>query len=290
MRSAKSGIGWLLQPGWMGKLYQILKAIWSDYIVLGIASYSGRLLLAAIVLLLVVGVWLGIRKRKVEIPLLAIAAVACSFCISILLGDVQFRRACQCFPLLIGFVVMTAVQWAQKRKNFLKVISLVMIAVMLSGMTLEIHNSFVANYDVRVAEDQALDTLATDLRRFAPISEKPVVFTGVLWAGFPLPVRQYVWEGDWCYSAIHSLTGKNAPIPKTQVIETSLHNFASYAMADVYQPYWIFTRLLEKHGCWVTLADGAQIEAGKALAEKMPAYPRQGYIQETEEFVVVRLS
>lgn len=299
MRSGMSAIAWLFAPGWQGELGRIVKTIWDDFIILGIASYSGWLLIGALALLLGGSVWLSIRRKKPEIILLAVAAVISSFCIALVSeAGILFRRICQCFPLLIGFVVLWVLQWTHEKENIRQAgtlpgkntVLLAVIALMLCGMTLELQNSFAANYNLRTSEQREVEQLAMDLRRHPAVSEKPVVFTGVLWGRAPADPRQYVTEDDWCYPIIQKLTEKTGWISKTEVVEMSLMNYASWGFQAYFGPNYVVGRLLEMQGCSITRGSAEQTEVGKALAETMPAYPRPGYIQETEDFIVVRLS
>ena len=289
MRSGTSSLGWLFQPGAMKKLLKILVMTGYWYGAVGLSSYTGLLLIVSTGVLLVSAVVLGIRKKQLLLPLLAAAALIASVCIGLFMGTAQPLRSCQTFPVLIGCVVLGVLLWSQGKNRWVRRVIAAAAVLMLCGTTLEMNNGFAANYELHTQETRVLENIAQELLSDYPVEEKPVAFVGTLEADYEKDPRLYIQEDNPLYGLIHRLSGEEGPYAKTQSMERSLLQWSTWAFSDIEGGYSVFCRLLARQGCRVIPASSDQSLEAEETSQDMPAYPKRGYIRETEDYIIVRL-
>ena len=289
MRSGMAFFDWLFQPGAMQTLRRIILETGYWYGVVALNSYTGMLMILSTGVLLISMLVLGIRRKQILLPMLAAAALFASICISLFMGKVQPLRSCQTFPVLIGCVVLGVLLWSQGRSRWLRGVIVTAAVLMLCGTTLEMNNGFVANYELHTQETRVLENIAEDLLSDYPVEEKPVAFVGTVAADYEKDPRLYIREDNPLYGLIHRVSGKEGPYAKTQSMERSMLEWSAWAFSDIDGGYSVFHRLLARQGCTVIPASFDQMLEAEAQSQDMPAYPKQGYIRESDEYIIVRL-
>lgn len=287
MRSA-GGISWLFSPDMPKTLVEILKGLVFEYGIVGLSSWTGVALLAAMAVLMVVTIYQGIRRKESALPLLALAMVIFSFLISFFMGEPQAQRSCQTFPLLIAGVALAVYLWAQKRGKVTRWILAAAAVLAVGNITLEINNEFAANYDIRMREYETIDRIAEDLEEDYPVEEKPVLFVGTLPEEKPTDPRLYV-HPQWLNN-ITTAIKEESDTQNVGSVTWSITTWAGRAFWNYYGANGMIPQLFALRGHELIRGTQEQYLEAEALAEAMPQYPKRGYIQEEEDFIIVHLS
>lgn len=158
----------------------------------------------------------------------------------------------------------------------------------VSNITLEINNAFAANYDVRMREYRTIDRVAEDLQEAYSVEEKPVLFVGELKEQKAADPRLYVQEG-WLNDITTAITEQ--PVTEnTGSVTWNITSWAAHTFWNYYGVNGVLPEVFELRGYHLIRGTQEQYLEAEKLAEEMPVYPKQGYIRELDDFIIVRLS
>lgn len=108
-RSIAEMLGWMSDPENVGLLGMILKRIFVMYGVFAYAYYPIKIYVISCVAVGVVSVWMGIRRRNLWIPVLAIGSFIASYVLVIIEGKATFYRSAQFLPMVSAWGLLLIV-------------------------------------------------------------------------------------------------------------------------------------------------------------------------------------
>jgi len=309
----KGGVGAILD-----RISEFLANLYCDYFAVGVAYYPIFLFVVCSALFLCILCYLVWKKRDVELVLSGLGIYASLFVLSVISGSAMEYRACQNFTLFVAFVLAGVVAWVMNKKKVLRILVGISICGVLAYSAYDLNQWFILDYDKTEYEMQVIDQIAEELNSGKyNIAEKPVVVVG----DFGLPTEIYdrycITSDDFGWEVVESAVinaydsdnmVKNGKYCYAQnqssIIDWSVHAFAMYAGYNV-----PIRQLFEYRGHEFMWADASLIKEAfdtfypldwewyciskaEVYSENYMGkaqYPQEGYIEEFENYIVIRL-
>ncbi len=263
----------------------------------GIIYYPIGLMQVSAVVLVLIGI-VACRKHGAALLLPGAGMLLSLIALSLLQGTFTYYRACQVFGVLCGFVAMVLANKLSEKRKGVRI-----VAALLCGWLVLFQATYI-NYflelDVRRSQQEAetVKQIGMKLEKEFDL-EKPVLFVGdyslsqeITEAG-SLPEDSLRWQtykavGNWGYR----LAGQNSDdlkyrriLPQTNiksVIQWSVEAFNQEPMKKLFAYYGYEIVGADYSG----LKDEALVYAEET---NMPAYPKEGYIEDVGEYIIVNL-
>lgn len=108
-RSITEMLGWMRDPENAGLLGMILKRIFVMYGVFAYAYYPIKIYVISCVIVGIVSIWMGIRRRNFWIPVLAVGSFIASYLLVIIEGKATFYRSAQFLPMVSAWGLLLIV-------------------------------------------------------------------------------------------------------------------------------------------------------------------------------------
>ena len=209
------------------------------------------------------------------------------FALCVIRGDALEYRACQIFTIFVAFIFFVIAIWLSKFKKQVKIVGGLLIIIAILYSTYDMNRWFALDYKKTEYEIEVIDQIAADLNSGKyNVQEKPVAFVG----DFELPEGIYgkysysqnnISIIDWSVKAFAMHCGYNVPIrqlfeyrgyeflwPDNEMVKRVIERY--YPLDWDYYSYTYIENYTENYG-------------GKSQ------YPKEGYIEETEDCIIVRL-
>ena len=227
-------------------------------------------------------------------------------------------RACQNFTVFVALVFMGIVAWASNKNKNLQICVAACVCVALLYSVYDMNQWFMLDYEKTEYEMQVLDRIAEELNSGKyNIAEKPLVVVGDferpagIYDRYCITDEDFGWEvveeavvnvynsdtlvknGMYCYAQNQS-----------SIIDWSIHAFAMYAGYNVpiqqlfeyrgYEFQWADAQLKKQvfdafYPLDEELYSYSGIEKYDENYEGKAQYPSQGYIEEFDDYIVIRL-
>ncbi len=312
-----SSIEWLTKGGiqniWKN-ISTLLARIFCDYFAMGAVYYP--ILIFTICSLIFIGALIYFCwKRKDGLMLLTgLGTYVSMFVLCLIEGDTMAYRACQIFVIFVALVFFAGTIALEKMKKWPRVCGSVVITLAVLYSVYDMNQWFALDYEKTEYEMQVIDQIAADLNNGAyNVQEKPLVVVG----DFELPdeiYQQYCildtdfrWEfvkacvenagrkveEEYCYAQNYS-----------SVIDWSVQAFAMYAGYNRpirqlfeyrgYQFEWADAETMKQafntyYPLDWEIYEGMGIETYKETYGDATQFPEGGYIEETEDCIIIRL-
>lgn len=312
-----SSIEWIVKGGIANigrNLGELLEQIYCDYFAIGVVYYP--ILLFAVCSILFLGaVGYCAWKQKDGLLLLTGAGAYISlFALSVIQGDAMEYRACQIFTIFVALVFFGVVVVAANAKKWVHVC----IGTIVTGAVLysvyDMNQWFVLDYEKTEYEMQVIDQIAADLNSGEyNVQEKPLVIVG----DFELPDEIYdkycikdtdfgwnvvaaavtdakkLEDGKYCYGqnyssmvdwSVHAFAmhfGYNVPI--RQFFEYRNHTFLWAESEITERVFKTYYPLDWEYYSYTYIENYEENYDGAAQ------YPVDGYIEELDDCIIVRL-
>lgn len=210
---------------------------------------------------LVLSSYLSYRRKNIWLLVCFAALWVGNFFIH-LFGGGFMARAAQTFCFFIGFIVLLLIETCGTRALFRRALSAAVILLVFI-QSADMNRWFYNDYVRYQKETFVVDTVATKLAAEYDLS-KPVVFTN-----YP--------EDGYLNTSLY---------PGNQVNGNSMLYWTTNAWSDKTQPF--VSEIFRMHGYdFITSPTPEQYDQAYVESETMPAWPKEGCIQEFEEFIVV---
>ena len=155
-----------------------------------------------------------------------------------------------------------------------------------------LHKWFFLNYLRYQEEKIAITTIANDIQIKCDTS-KPVVFVGNYY------IPQYIYnkvcmnKEDFRYKVAEKIISKisNDKLMKIspKIVQTNINSYINWGMISFEGQGIELLKWLEMLGYNFKPGDMEMNAKAKALAEQLPKFPKEGYILETEDFIIVNM-
>lgn len=316
-RSA-TNIEWLTKGGIEGILEAIgtlLAQIYRDYFAMSVVYYP--ILLFVLCSIVFAGyVFYCTWKNKDGMLLLTGLGVYVSlFVLCVIEGGPMAYRACQAFVLFVAFVFFIVAIVIAKSQKWVQRLGIAVVTLCVLISVVDINKWFILDYDKTEYEMSVIDEIAQELMsgKYA-IEEKPIVFVGEFHLPEELYERYSVKEGDfgwttvkkaveaskykieddyayaqnvtsildWSVHAFAMSCGYNVPI--RQLFEYRGYDEFKWADADVVKE--VFDTYYPLDWEYYSYTD---VEIYTETYSEMEQYPYEGYIEELEDCIVIKL-
>lgn len=310
-RSA-SNIDWLLKGDieniWE-KIEYLLAQIYCDYFAVGVVYYPILIFVVCSFVFMVSVVFVSLKRKDFLLFLTGIGVYISLFVLCFIEGYSMAYRACQAFVIFVAIVFGGMAIALDGSSGLKKKAGGCVIAIALLYSIYDMNQMFALDYEKTEYEMQVLDEIAQELNSGKyNVKEKPLVFVGnfelpdTIYNKYCIEKNDFGWkivekaatnaeryvEGRYCY-------GQNA----ASIIDWSIHAFESFCGYNV-----PIHQLLEYRGYDFLKPDDATVRAVfethytpdwkewfyyvedyNGAAE----YPAEGYIEEQEDCIVIRL-
>ena len=317
-----ASIEWLVKGGvsQIGEnISQLCARLYCDYFAMAVTYYPILIFVICSVIFLATMICSTWKRKDVLLFLAGVGAYISLFVLSVISGKAMEYRACQAFTIFVAVVSFGIVAIFMKGKKVLQVgVTVIMSAAILFSIY-DMNQWFVLDYEKTKYEMMVIDEIAGDLKSGKyNIEEKPIVIVG----DFELPDEIYnkycvtdeetgwkiienavvnadkstnrVDAGRFCYGqnfssmidwSIHAFAmhfGYNVPIQ--QFFEYRGHDEFIWASPEVTERVFKMYYPLDWEYYSYTY-----IELYEENYNGAAQYPKDGYIEELEDCIVIRL-
>ena len=292
------------------KLVMLFKLIVKDYFAVGIVYYP--IFLFAISTVVFVGfiIFVSIRRRSFWTFLYGVGTYASLYVLTIIQCDTLKYRSCQMFSVFVGIVLMTVTYLVSKKNGWGKRLGLGLVCGLVIYSAIDLNGWFVYDYEKNQKELAIVQEIGKELQSGAyDIEHKPVVFVGDFFLEKEILEKCYVDKEEWGYPVLNWVNVwmelESDSYCMTQVLDLSLIDWAIESLA----PYGGYNKplqeLFEYCGYSFEWAEsevyeeimpiyydyygpGYEYMKTEAYGED-EQYPHEGYIEETADYIVVKL-
>lgn len=288
-----------------GEFTMLLKRFFMKYYVHAICYLPIAVLAGALLLIVIYSLCLGIRKRDLALPLCGAAIVLLPVFMSIVEGLATRYRSAQYVPLAgaFGALLILIELKLHNPYKWLSAIGCILMGILIYNQCADMNRWFYLDYLKYQNAREVMDQVAYDLEKEHDAT-KPIVFRG----GYQVPYEiardayvdfsspEYRWIcvlTDWLDPSLkekfYAVDGRGYAFAETPVI--SMLQWGVTAFDGTCGQLIEFWRM-HGHDSFRCETDLDKIEdAERIRTEKdMPAYPRDGYIMECQEYIIVNLA
>jgi len=316
-RSAFS-IDWLTRGGIDGVMEAIktlFAQIYKDYFAMSVVYYP--ILLFVICSLIFGGyiVYATWEKKDGMLLLTGLGVYVSLFVLCVIEGNPMAYRACQAFVLFVAVVFFGVAVAFSKAKKSVQKVGAIVLALALAVSVWDLNQWFILDYDKTEYEMSVIDEIAQELLsgQYA-IEEKPIVFVGEFHLPEELQNRYSIKEGDFGFDTVKKALkaakykvedayayGQNS----TSILNWSVHAFAMSCGYNVpirqlfeYKGYddfkWADAETIKEVFAEYFPLDWeyysyTTVEIYTETYGEMEQYPFEGYIEELENCIVIKL-
>ena len=306
-------ISWI-SAGSFRELYaafvMLVKMLIREYFVVGVVYYPIFLFAAATVFFMVYIVYKAIQNRNIWIFLYGIGTYATLYVLTIIQGDTLKYRSCQMFSVFVGIVMLLLTNKVLKQTSLTKKIGLFIILSIIIYSAIDLNGWFIYDYQKNQVELEVVREIGKELQRGNyDVEHKPVIFVGDFYLDEELLDKCYVDKGEWGYLAVNWINCwmelESDSYCITQIMDLSLIDWGIESLAFYGGYNKPLQNLFEYCGynfIWPELhlyeeimpiyydyyGPGYEYMKTEAYGE-MEQYPYNGYIEEMEEYIVVKL-
>lgn len=306
-------ISWISRDSF-GEIYadlvMLIKMLIREYFVVGVAYYPILLFAMSSILFAVFVVYKAIRDKNIWIFLYGVGLYATLYVLTIIQGDTLKYRSCQMFSIFVGVVMMGLTYNILKQKGWLKAIGVVLVSGVVVYSAIDLNGWFIYDYEKNQVELEVVHEIGQDLQNGGyDVINKPVVFVGTFCLDEELLDKCYIEKGEWGYPALNWINCwmelESDSYCFTQIMDLSLINWGIESLASYggynkplqnlfeycgYSFNWAESELYEEIMPMYYDYYGTGYEYMKTEAYgEYEQYPYDGYIDETEDYIVVKL-
>lgn len=164
--------------GLIGGIKNLIDTIFYNYIVNAFLYLPITIMLISCVIMFILGIVYGIKRKNVTIFLLFLGSISTLFLLSILQGSSALYRTCQVFQIFSAFAFMILIQSLinLNKAKLIKNICICLMFLVIFYQAKDLNKYFYLNYTRYEQEKIALTSMAEQLKLNYDIKNKPVVF------------------------------------------------------------------------------------------------------------------
>ena len=291
-RSAGSMLRILKYPG---RILTIIRQILRDYVFVGLAYYPIGLFVAASILFIVIIIAVSIYKKNLYILLLGIVCYGSIFVLSLPQGDALPYRSNLMIALLVAMVLFYLTYMIMKcRYRLINAVGMVLVISVVYNSAFDLNHWFAFEYEKNQSELAVVNQVAYDLQKGGHnIAEKPVVFIGSYELNPAILEKCSMGSDTPGYSVIKDLNDwmEEETGDRYVYVQTLSWSLIDWAIPGfyIYEGYnREMIRLFEERGYQLIWGGTELYEKALAHESELNEYPMDGYIQEYDDYIVVR--
>ena len=278
-----------------GRILTIIRQILRDYLFVGAAYYPIGLFVAASILFIAAVIIAAVRKKNLYLLFLGIICYGSLFVLSLPQGDALPYRSNMMLSLFVAAVLFGATILIFRCKyKAVNIIGLIAVISVLYNSAFDLNHWFAFEYEKNQKELAVVDNVAFELEKGGyDIENKPVVFIGNYELNPAVLEKCSMSPEVPGYAAIKDLndwmeeeTGERYVYVQTlswSLIDWAIPGFYIY---EGYNREMI--RLFEERGCRLIWGGTELYEKALENQDELNEYPRDGYIKEYKDYIVVK--
>ncbi|MFI3236946.1 MAG: glucosyltransferase domain-containing protein [Lachnospiraceae bacterium] len=294
-RSVLEALDWFKSSNGLAELVMTIKKYIAMYYVNAIAYIPIRIYVLAVAMMFIVSCFMLIKHKKI-LPLLLTAMM--QFIPLILLfieGHATFYRNSQYLPIYVAFVVLLVTLLVEKQKKFVTV-WYVIVGILVYNQAYEMTQWYYIDYMKYEDAKSTVAFVSYELERSYDI-EKPVVFVGNYSLPEQIVSKMYFSTDSKQYEMIDSILSLLDPNLTSCFMMPYGYSLSTEAMYSVFTWGNIAFEGWDKetheyfaiHGHeFLRIMDVDQVQEIQAAYLDLPAFPAEGSIVETDEYIVVK--
>lgn len=255
---AATSIQWFEEGSIINKIVMLLKQIIYSYIInskyfIFIFIFDLACLIAAVMAIIS-----AIKNKSITIFLLFLGIGLSNIALCIVQGEVSPYRTCLTFPVFVSFIFMLLFLKV-KKEIYMNIVSLVIFIIVVI-QTKEMNQAFFNDYQ-RYVQDREIAIQIATIINYEFDNTKPIVYLG--------EIPKY---DNIKYIQSNGMSVINWGVRAFGENNTELLNF------------------MKMNGYTFKQANDEQMETAKKDAINMPSYPHNGYIEEFDDYIIVKFS
>ena len=307
-----TSIGWL-SSGDLKELYvnviMLIKEIVKDYFAAGAVFYPILLFGLATILFLVFVFYKAICQKNIWIGIYGVATYLSLYVLTVIQCDTLKYRSCQMFSVFVAGVLMALTNVILKQRRWIKAIGMFSVLAIIYNSAKDLTHWFVLDYEKNQTELRVVNQIAYDIQSGGyDFASKPIVFVGDFSLkeelldeycvkkgenGFEIVDWAHTWMEltedkycftqslqssliDWAIEGLYAYGGYNKPLQ-------NLFEYCGYSF--IWGDSVLYEEVMPLYYYYEMEHEYAKIEAYGELEQ----FPYEGYIEETEDYIVIKL-
>ena len=282
--------------------FMLCKRFFLKYYVNAICYLPITAFVTAVIVLVAGGVMLCVRYKEPRILLCVATVLILPMVLIIIEGVATPYRASQYIPLICGFsalllFVLIDIFVLQRLKKIVQAMAIFLMIVCVYNQCTEMNKWFYVDYLKYEDAKNVMNTIAYELEKDYDVS-KPVIFVGEYEIPHSIVEDACLKLNSEKFFKIGSLTDKVDEHLKEKYYQNGYYCFAETPFLSVlkwgidafdYTNIELF-KFWEMHGhSFVMEKDLEKYHEAQQYSDTMPAWPKDGFIQEAEKYIVVKL-
>ena len=300
----------------------LLRELIGQYLIAGISNYSILIYDIAIFAGLALTFVISFKRKNPWLVVLYATTVVSSIALAVVIGSAPEYRMAQAIPVLVALFILVIVMLLPQ-KPLVKVTAWCIIGILVFNQTLLINRYTVLNFERHQYENDILQNISRDLQEFS-IDKKPVLFVNgkdyefsdfettpldlnnpifnvykkVMYSMFDKVIphttfkrldHRYGYRVE--YDLLNSESIDRFFNEDYKIMPRREFNNRNHSGAFIPEIYSAFSKL----GCTLIIDDVAFSDEESVYmsicddSENMPAYPSDGYIEETSDRIIVKI-
>lgn len=288
-----------------GNLSMLLKKFYVNYYLYAFAYLPITVLVISLLWIGLFAFYHGIKKKDFLLPLCFGLLLLFPVIMSIVEGLTTRYRSAQYIPPLCSFAVLLLLAEFEKisftgRKKVIPSITYALLGILLFNQCADMNRWFYIDFKKYQNAAEVMEQVAYDLQKDYDVS-KPLIFRGAYKVPFCIIEDAYLPFSSWQYNLIVRLTDPIDVHLKEKFYDRNHMAFAETPAISTLQ--WGVTafdgtaaqlfRFWEMHGiegfiCETNLDVIDEAEQVRT-ANRMPCYPKDGYIMECDDYIIINL-
>ncbi len=279
--------------------FMAIKKFWVMYYLNGVCYLPITVLVLAIAALICFAIYKSVRQKDILLVLSMLAVPFVPVTMVLIEGMPTHYRASQYVPLIGAFAIFLAFkEWNyDKMPKGVSVVAVVAAFALIWNQSVDMNRWFYVDYLKYEDTKTVMNHIAYDLESKYDLL-KPVVFRGPYDVPYEIAKDAYLSFSSDEYRFMKSVAdmvdvhllekfngenGRGYVFAETPVNSTLRWGITAFdGTAKQLQAFW------EMHGYGIKVeTDLEKIAEAEALRIGMPTYPKEGYIKETEEYIIV---
>lgn len=302
-RSVGEILGWMFDTGAAAEFGMAVKRFYVMYFVFGHAYYPVKIFVIAAAFIGIYGVYSAVRRKNLRILLLTTGGFISCFLLVPVEGKTTLYRAAQFLPVICGYGAFLAAYavgrfdgLGHRIGKIMTIVSAFLLSVVLWNQCYEMNKWFYVDWLKYESAVNLAGQISLTLEKDFDLS-KPVVFIGNYTPPKSIIKDAYVEYGTETFFKMKRLTDPVdehllekfyreygvwvAQTPALSVYEWGVNAFGTDEE---------LARFFAMHGLYVTPNTNPEyFEEASEYFLNMPAFPKEGYIVDRGEYIIVRL-
>lgn len=302
-RSVGEILGWMFDTGAAAEFGMAVKRFYVMYFVFGHAYYPVKIFIIAAAFIGIYGVYSAVRRKNLRIFLLTTGGFISCFLLVPVEGKTTLYRAAQFLPVICGYGAFLAAYavgrldgLGHRIGKIMTIVSAFLLSVVLWNQCYEMNKWFYVDWLKYESAVNLAGQISLTLEKDFDLS-KPVVFIGNYTPPKSIIKDAYVEYGTETFFKMKRLTDPVdehllekfyreygvwvAQTPALSVYEWGVNAFGTDEE---------LARFFAMHGLYVTPNTNPEyFEKASEYFLNMPAFPKEGYIEDRGEYIIVRL-